>query len=128
MPQTTEIIPYLYYRDVPAAIEWLERAFGFSRHAIHETPRGGLHAEMTLDGRMIMMGSATGEPLDTPAQNHIATQGVFVWLADVDAHFARAHAAGADIVTPPADQSYGRTYWARDPEQHDWFFATPPAA
>jgi len=26
----TEIIPYLFYRDVPAALDWLTRAFGLT--------------------------------------------------------------------------------------------------
>jgi hypothetical protein len=26
-----------------------------------------------------------------------------------------------------SDQNYGRTYWARDPDGHDWFFTRPPA-
>jgi uncharacterized glyoxalase superfamily protein PhnB len=34
-------------------------------------------------------------------------------------------AAGAEIVTEPADQEYGdRRYMAKDPEGHEWFFAT----
>jgi uncharacterized glyoxalase superfamily protein PhnB len=28
---STEIIPYIFYRDVPAALGWLTRAFGFRR-------------------------------------------------------------------------------------------------
>ena len=52
---------------------------------------------------------------------------MFVYLDDVDAHYARAKAAGAEIVQEIADQEYGRTYWARDPEGHDWFFTRPPA-
>jgi hypothetical protein len=30
---STEIIPYIFYRDVPAALEWLTRAFGFAETA-----------------------------------------------------------------------------------------------
>ena len=29
------IIPSLRYRDAPAAIEWLCRAFGFEKHAVY---------------------------------------------------------------------------------------------
>ncbi len=52
----TEIIPYLFYRDVPAALEFLSRAFGFAEDMRHATPSGGTHAEMSLDGQRIMMG------------------------------------------------------------------------
>ena len=51
---STQIIPYLFYRDVPAALDWLARAFGFTEEMRHATP-GGMHAQMTLDGQRIMM-------------------------------------------------------------------------
>ena len=56
-----------------------------------------------------------------------ATQGIFISLADVDAHYERARAARAEIVKPLQDLPYGRSYTARDPDGHPWFFATPPA-
>ncbi|MGH9018483.1 MAG: VOC family protein, partial [Acidimicrobiales bacterium] len=49
---------------------------------------------------------------------------VYVYVDDVDAHYATAKAAGAHIVRPLADQFYGdRTYAAEDPEGHQWSFA-----
>jgi uncharacterized glyoxalase superfamily protein PhnB len=48
-----------------------------------------------------------------------------VYVNDVDEHFERAKAAGAEIAEEPADQKYGdRRYTAKDPEGHHWFFAT----
>jgi uncharacterized glyoxalase superfamily protein PhnB len=52
-------------------------------------------------------------------------RGVFIYLADVDAHYERARAAGAEIVQASHDESYGRTYTARDLDGHPWFFTTP---
>jgi uncharacterized glyoxalase superfamily protein PhnB len=124
----TEIIPYLFCRDVPAALDFLARAFGFVEELRVTTPRGGVHAQMLLGGHRIMMGSGhAGSAMLSPADTPAATQGVFVYLPDVDAHFARARDAGAEIVVPPHDQDYGRTYTARDPDGHPWFFTTPPA-
>lgn len=40
---STEIIPYIFYRDVPAALAWLARAFGFTEEMRHATP-SGMHA------------------------------------------------------------------------------------
>ena len=41
-----DIYPVLQYRDAHAAIDWLERAFGLERHAVHETPDGTVgHAD-----------------------------------------------------------------------------------
>jgi len=49
---------------------------------------------------------------------------VYVYVDDVDKHFAVAKAAGAHILSEPADQFYGdRAYGAEDPEGHQWSFA-----
>jgi PhnB protein len=82
----TEIIPYIFYRDVPKALGWLTRAFGFTEEVRHPTP-GGMHAQMTCDGQRIMMGQGSKEWRMLSAQEtEAATQGIFVYLADVDAH------------------------------------------
>ena len=91
---STEIIPYIFYRDVPTALEWLTRAFGFTEELRHATP-SGMHAQMTLDGQRIMMGQGSKEwGMLSPHETKSATQGTFVYLADVDAHYERARAAG----------------------------------
>ncbi|MBV8458210.1 MAG: VOC family protein [Acetobacteraceae bacterium] len=124
---STEIIPYIFYRDVPAALEWLAHAFGFTEVMRHGTPSGGMHGEMSFGGQLIMMGQgATQWGMVSPREAGTATMGVFIYLEDVDAHHARAAAAGAEIVHPPHDESYGRTYTARDLDGHPWFFTTPP--
>jgi len=83
---------------------------------------------MTLDGQRIMMGQGSTEGRMVSAhESEMATQGIFIYLADVDAHYERAKAAGAEIVKPPEGVSYGRSYTARDPDGHPWFFTTPPA-
>ena len=124
----TQVIPYIFYRDVPAALDWLARAFGFTEAMRTATPGGGMHGEMTLDGQRIMMGQGSKEwGMLSASETEAATQGVFVYLADVDAHHERARAAGAQIVKPPEDLPYGRSYTARDLDGHPWFFTTPPA-
>lgn len=127
MPATrTEIFPYIFYRDVPAALDWLASAFGFTEEMRTGTPRGGMHAQMTLDGQRIMMGQGAAEwSMVSPREAGMATMGIFIYLDDVDAHYARAREAGAEIVHPPRDESYGRTYTARDLDGHPWFFTTP---
>lgn len=123
----TEIIPYLFYNDVPAALEWLARAFGFTEHLRHGTPSGGMHAEMALDGQRIMMGQGSADWRMLPASElPAASAGIFVYVSDVDAHYRQAAAAGADIVHPPKDVDYGRTYSVRDIGGHPWFFTRPP--
>jgi uncharacterized glyoxalase superfamily protein PhnB len=123
----TAIIPYIFYESVPAALDWLARAFGFVEELRHATPNG-MHAQMTFDGQRIMMGQGAADwHMASVRGTKVATQGVFVYLADVDAHYERARDAGAEIVHPPKDEPYGRTYTVRDLDGHPWFFTRPPA-
>jgi len=123
----TRIIPYIFYRDVPAALDWLGRAFGFTETHRSPTPRGGYHGEMEFDGQTIMMGQGSAEMRMMSADEaNGSTQGVFIYLTGVDAHYERARAAGARIERPPQDLPYGRSYTAHDPEGHPWFFTEPP--
>jgi PhnB protein len=124
----SQVIPYLFYADLPQAVAWLERAFGFERIAIHPTGNGRHHGEMRYGTGMIMMGTAAAQfATETPHAAKARTHGTFIYLDAVDEHYARAKAAGAEIVDPPKDEGYGRTYWARDLDGHDWFFTRPPA-
>ena len=61
--------------------------------------------------------------LGAPGQK--PSSGIYVRVADPDAHHARAKAAGAEIVMGLVDQEYGsREYAARDPEGYLWCFGT----
>jgi PhnB protein len=124
---TTQIIPYIFYRDVSAALAWLSRAFGFTEELRHPTP-SGMHAQMTFRGQRIMMGQGSRDwRMQSASETRIATMGIFVYLADVDTHYERARAAGAEIVQPPHDEEWGRTYTVRDLDGHPWFFTSPLA-
>jgi uncharacterized glyoxalase superfamily protein PhnB len=124
------IIPGLRYRDAPAAIDFLEKAFGFARHMVVPGEAGIIeHAQLVLGSSMIMLGSvrdnAFGRLLREPREAGGPTSGLYVVVGDVDAHCARARAAGAEIVMEPEDQSYGgRLYACRDPEGYVWDFGS----
>ena len=128
---TPTIIPTMRYRDAPAAIEWLCRAFGFERHLVVPGPDGAVaHAELSFGGGMIMLGShGSGEfdllmtvPSDAGGR---CTQSVYVVVADVDGHHGRAVGASAEIIMAPRDQDFGgRSYICRDPEGHVWSFGS----
>src|SRR3546814_20232871 len=85
------------------------------------------HAELTLDGNMIMVGSVSsriGEALAmvTPAETGgKVTASIYVVLPDPDAHHARADHAGAAPISPPTDPNYGApSDEAPNPEVHVW--------
>jgi uncharacterized glyoxalase superfamily protein PhnB len=118
------ITPYLLYEDVVGALEWLGRAFGFEETVRFTAPEGYVsHAEAWLGDGAIYLGHP-GEDYRNPKQLGQETVGIYVLVDDVDAHYERAKAAGADILAEPEDQEYGdRRYKAADPEGHVWFFA-----
>lgn len=124
------VIPTMRYRDAAAAIDWLCRAFGFSRHLVVPAGDGGVaHAQLTLGNGMIMLGDARDDAFGAlqapPAPGAPVTQSPYIVVDDPDAHYARAKAAGAEIVTEIADQDYGgRLYAARDPEGFLWNFGS----
>jgi uncharacterized glyoxalase superfamily protein PhnB len=119
------ISPYLYYRDVARALDWLGKAFGFEERMRLAAEDGSInHAEMELGSGVIMVG-CPGPDYRNPADLGHTTQSLYIYVDDVDAHCERARQAGAKITQEPADQSYGdRRYGCVDPEGHDWWFAT----
>jgi uncharacterized glyoxalase superfamily protein PhnB len=122
-------IAFLTYDDAPAALDWLEKAFGFERSSVHEGPDGTIaHAELTYGDGMIMLGNAgdNGLGMKTPRELGAVTQGVYVIVDEgIDRHYERACSAGAEIVRALHDTDYGsRDYMARDPEGNLWSFGT----
>ena len=124
------VIPALQYNDAKAAIEFLCKAFGFTKNAVYEDKDGSIaHAQLTHGNGMIMLGSVKdteyGKLLKRPGDVGAVTMSVYVVVDDVDAHFARAKAAGAQITGEPVTQDYGgRDYTAKDPEGNVWTFGT----
>jgi uncharacterized glyoxalase superfamily protein PhnB len=124
------IIPCFRYRDAPAAIEWLCRAFGFEKQAVYEGPGGTIaHAQLTFGNGMIMLGSASNEGewgklmVDPRDVGDRETQAPYVIVADADAVYAAARAAGAEILLDIKDEDYGgRGFTCRDLEGHVWTF------
>jgi PhnB protein len=120
-----EVTPYLLYEDVAEALDWLARAFGFEEVLRFEAPDGSVnHAEMRVGGGSIMLGDP-GREYRNPKRLGGSTAQVHVYVEDVDAHYERAKAAGAEIRMEPTDEGYGdRRYDAYDPEGQLWSFAT----
>lgn len=126
----------VYCRDPAEMIEWLCRAFGFEVRLKVEGEGGRIeHSELTYGEGLIMVGgertgsaSRWGVDMRSPRAAGCNTQGLMVFVDDVDAHCAQARAAGARIVDEPSVHDYGEEYWADraygavDPEGHLWWF------
>ncbi|WP_439813705.1 VOC family protein [Zavarzinia sp. CC-PAN008] len=126
-PKRPTFISAVFYKDPLAALDWLERAFGFERRMLITDADGNLaHSEMDHGDGTIMVGSEWTDYIASPANTGGRnTQNVHVQVTDgIDALFARATAAGAGVARPLEDQFYGdRTFSVRDPEGHVWSFA-----
>jgi uncharacterized glyoxalase superfamily protein PhnB len=125
------IMPALRYRDAHAAIDWLSKVLGFERNVVFEGENGTVgHAQLTLNGGMIMLGSAKDDEhasrFKSPDElGGVETGGIYVVVADADAAHARAVAAGATIIRPLQDTPYGsREFGVQDPEGHSWSVGT----
>ena len=124
------IMPCLTYRDAPAALAFLCKAFGFEKKMVMPGDNETIaHAEMVCGNAMIMVGSEKdtgyGRLMKSPRDVGGATQSIYLVVEDADAHHAQALAAGAEIVIPLTTQDYGgRDYTCRDIEGHVWTFGT----
>ena len=133
------VVPMLSYEDVGRAADWIVEAFGFEEVERYEDERTVTHVTLRLGEGIVFLGNpgpeyrgprklaetceAARRMLETP----YVVDGVFVELDDIDAHYERARAAGATILSelennPGVGQ---RQYRAEDIEGHRWMFAQP---
>ncbi|MBS0381850.1 MAG: VOC family protein [Proteobacteria bacterium] len=123
------VIPSLRYRNAPAMIDWLCKAFGFEKHAVYADGNTVHHAQLTFGHGMIMLGSvergsAWSQRMAQPDEiGGRETQACYVVVADCAAHHAHAKTVGAEIVDELEAKDYGGSgYSCRDPEGHLWAF------
>ncbi|MFS0738384.1 VOC family protein [Sphingomonas sp. 1P06PA] len=132
MPQTPpqgyhSVTPYIIVDDPVAALDFYTRAFGAETVMKLTMPDGAIaHAEILIGDSHVMV---SGEWPDRGALGPKSLGGspisLLLYVADVDAQFAQAIAAGATEVSAVADQFYGdRTGTLTDPFGHKWMLAT----
>jgi len=118
---TDIILPHINYQNLETAIAWLNSAFGFVEHYRYGEPISG--AQLHL-GNAWMMVNAAKEGAKSPTQLGYGTQSLTIFVEDVDAHYARAKAAGAKILEQPHETIYGEhQYAAEDLDGHHWLFS-----
>ena len=98
----TRIVPSLRYQDCRQAIDWLCATFGFEEQLVVPNENGGIaHARLVC-----------------------GTASVYMIVEDVDNHYEKARAAGAEIVLDIVDEHGGRGYTCKDLEGHLWSFGS----
>ncbi len=125
------IMPALRYRDAAAAIEWLCKVLGFERRVVYPGPDDTIgHAELTLGGGMLMLGSQKDDEhsqgFKSPEElGGVETGGTYVLVAEIESSYERAQSAGAKIIRPLQNTEYGsREFSVKDPEGHTWTLGT----
>jgi uncharacterized glyoxalase superfamily protein PhnB len=120
-----QVWPTLRARDARALIRFLTDAFGFEETVVYGDGDIVHHAQLSWPpGGGIMMGSSRQDAGDSwPLQP--GGFGAYVVTDDPDALFARATAAGAEVITGLHETDYGsRDFAVRDPEGNRWSFGT----
>ena len=133
---TQRVYPMIAYEDTAAAIDWLTKAFGFSERGQRHVGEDGTigHAELDVGGATIMLATPNRE-YQSPRSHRESCEAAARWLDnpwvidgllvlvdDLDAHHARAVAAGANVIRPLEEGPVGRLYTAEDLEGHRWMF------
>lgn len=121
------IVPLMRYRDVNAAITWLNEAFGFETQFAARDEDGSIfYAQLTYGSGLVMVGSDRDSDLDSLMRlpdeiGGCETQCCYVFVDNISAHLEKAKAAGAEIVLNlQGDEAAGRGYSCRDPQGHIW--------
>jgi uncharacterized glyoxalase superfamily protein PhnB len=117
------VFPYLSYRDARSAIDHLVGAFGFTPLRVVGGDDGTVaHAALALGNGVVMLSSAPDKGAEPWQEGPTC---ICVTVDDLDAHHARAVAAGATVTVGLRDTDYGsRDYTAEDTEGNVWVFGT----
>lgn len=124
------VIPVLYYPDVRAAVEWLIMVLPFT-----ERLRIGDHRCQLVHGKgAVVVATPGGHPEADPSTlQSPAGHSVMLRVAGVDQLFERVKAAGARVLTEPADHMYGERQcsfvdpWGRPWTLTETIFDSDPA-
>ena len=132
------VIPMLAYENGAAAIDWLVEAFGFEERERWADDDGMIvHAELRAAGGTVMLATPSPDYVSPRRMRDLSpdarkmyevpyvVDGVLVEVDDLDAHFERAKAAGATILSEPEDvpEAGIRHYRVEDLEGHRWMFS-----
>jgi uncharacterized glyoxalase superfamily protein PhnB len=122
-----QVWPTLRARDALGLIRFLVEAFGFEETVVYADGGQVHHAQLSWpEGGGIMLGSERPSDGDQwPLKP--GGFGAYVVTSQPDALFARATAAGAEVLMGLHDTDYGsRDFAVRDPEGNRWSFGTYP--
>jgi PhnB protein len=133
------VVLMLSYEDAGRAADWIVEAFGFEEIERYEEERTVTHVTLKLDDGTVYLGNPgpdyrgprrlaeTSEAARRMLETPYVVDGVMVQVVDIEAHYERARAAGATILSELEDNpGIGqRQYRVEDIEGHRWMFVQP---
>ena len=113
------VTPYIVAGDAAALIDFVKAAFGAREiHAMRLPDGRVMHGDITIGDSHVMIGQAGGDSRPFPAM-------LYLYVADADAMYNQALAAGGTSLQEPATQFYGDRHGAvNDPWGNQWWIAT----
>jgi PhnB protein len=121
------ITPVLTVRKAATAVKFYERAFGAVEIYRNTYPDGRIVAELAIGEARVRVADEAPEMQNLSPETLGGTSvRINLLVADPDALVARAVEAGAILVAPVVEQSYGlRQGRLADPYGHHWLIGTP---
>lgn len=121
------VTPYITVPDSAAAIAFYQAAFGAEEVMRLVAPGGAVvHAEIAIGGCRVMLSDENKQWGNLSPKTLGGSAGsISLMVADPDAVFSRAVAAGAEVLMPVTEHFYGhRSGNVRDPFGHKWSIGT----
>src|SRR5712664_4446778 len=128
--QYSAVSAALTVSNIPAAVSFYQKAFGFTKRGIMNGPDGKpIHAELTLRGTTLMLGPENPAFGKRSAKTLGASPaGLFLYVEKVDNVVAKAVGLGATAQGQVMDMFWGdRCGTLVDPEGYTWMVGTHKA-
>jgi PhnB protein len=113
------VTPYFTVANAGKLLEFLKQAFDAEQTFKMVGPDGSIrHAEARIGDSMVMVGQAAD-------QGKLRPNAIYLYVADVDATYKKALAAGARSTQEPTTHFYGdRSAGVEDSQGNTWWIAT----
>jgi uncharacterized glyoxalase superfamily protein PhnB len=120
------VLPHVSYRDLPTAIDWLVKHFGFvEQYHYTDSSTGKISgAQLRLSNAYVMAHPAKVANASTPGELGYNLQSLTIFFDDVDAHYRKVKSTGVRLVEQLHETVYGELQYAvQDLEGHLWIFS-----
>jgi PhnB protein len=122
----TSLAPWLFVHDGVRAVDFYKSAFGAVEVYRLDDPGGAVVSRLSIDGAEFWTSDESPEYFNySPRTLNGATTRMMLTVADPDALFARALAAGATEVFPVREEYGWRVGRLKDPFGHHWEIGHP---